>query len=137
MYLYYGTERTSNATELNKYDIMLTTYSILSTEQTSWDSSPMGKIEWWRVILDEAHVIKNARAQQSKAVTRKEEMGCHWDKIQNGPFDLLSLMVFLHCEPFSIKCYWESLIQRQLTFNRKKALSCVQVIFLCVLHQIA
>ncbi|MBA0842839.1 hypothetical protein Goarm_000079 [Gossypium armourianum] len=130
VYMYYGGERTKEVEELKKYDIILTTYSTLATEE-SWFDSPMKKIEWWRVILDEAHVIKNANAQQSKAVTNLKAT-CRWvvtgTPIQNGSFDLFSLMAFLRFEPFSIKSYWRSLVQRPLAQGNKNGLSRLQVL---------
>ncbi|CAN0890631.1 Putative SWI/SNF-related matrix-associated actin-dependent regulator of chromatin subfamily A member 3-like 1 [Linum grandiflorum] len=66
VYIYHG-ERSRDANELKKHDIVLTTYSTLASEDSMADS-PMKQIEWWRVILDEAHVIKNVKAQQSRAV---------------------------------------------------------------------
>ncbi|KAA3454192.1 DNA/RNA helicase protein [Gossypium australe] len=130
VYMYYGGERTKEVEELKKYDIILTTYSTLATEE-SWFDSPMKKMEWWRVILDEAHVIKNANAQQSKAVTNLKAT-CRWvvtgTPIQNGSFDLFSLMAFLRFEPFSIKSYWRSLVQRPLAQGNKNGLSRLQVL---------
>ncbi|GMJ12165.1 hypothetical protein like AT5G05130 [Hibiscus trionum] len=130
VYMYYGGERTKEVDELKNYDIVLTTYSTLATEE-SWLDSPMKKMEWWRVILDEAHVIKNANAQQSKAVTNLKAT-CRWvvtgTPIQNGSFDLFSLMMFLRFEPFSIKNYWRSLVQRPLAQGNKNGLSRLQVL---------
>ncbi|MCD7459825.1 hypothetical protein HAX54_042048 [Datura stramonium] len=128
-YIYYG-ERTGDANELEKYDIVLTTYSILSSEDT-WIDSPIKKIEWWRVILDEAHVIKNANAQQSRAVNNLKAIR-RWvvtgTPIQNNSFDLYSLMAFLRFEPLSIKTYWNSLIQRPLAQGDEKGVSRLQVL---------
>ncbi|XVE95736.1 hypothetical protein REPUB_Repub02eG0125000 [Reevesia pubescens] len=129
VYMYYG-ERTKEVEELKKYDIVLTTYSTLATEE-SWSDSPMKKMEWWRVILDEAHLIKNSNAQQSKAVTNLKAT-CRWvvtgTPIQNGSLDLFSLMAFLRFEPFSIKSYWRSLVQRPLAQGSKNGLSRLQVL---------
>ncbi|XWS58976.1 hypothetical protein CRYUN_Cryun08bG0080700 [Craigia yunnanensis] len=129
VYMYYG-ERTKQVEELKKYDIVLTTYSTLAAEE-SWLDSPMKKMEWWRVILDEAHWIKNANAQQSKAVTNLKAT-CRWvvtgTPIQNGSLDLFSLMAFLRFEPFSIKSYWRSLVQRPLAQGYKSGLSRLQVL---------
>ncbi|KAK6232015.1 hypothetical protein SCA6_002088 [Theobroma cacao] len=129
VYMYYG-ERTKQVEELKKYDIVLTTYSTLATEE-SWLDSPMKRMEWWRVILDEAHVIKNANAQQSKAVTSLKAT-CRWvvtgTPIQNGSLDLFSLMAFLRFEPFSIKSYWRSLVQRPLAQGNKNGLSRLQIL---------
>ncbi|KAE8713247.1 SWI/SNF-related matrix-associated actin-dependent regulator of chromatin subfamily A member [Hibiscus syriacus] len=130
VYMYYGRERTKEVDELKTYDIVLTTYSTLATEE-SWLDSPMKKMEWWRVILDEAHVIKNANAQQSKAVTNLKAT-CRWvvtgTPIQNGSLDLFSLMAFLRFEPFSIQSYWRSLVQRPLAQGNKNGLSRIQVL---------
>ncbi|XP_075638504.1 putative SWI/SNF-related matrix-associated actin-dependent regulator of chromatin subfamily A member 3-like 1 [Castanea sativa] len=129
VYMYYG-ERTSDVEELKKYDIVLTTYSTLAAEvQRPW--SPVSKIEWWRVILDEAHVIKNVNARQSEAVTdlkAKRRWVVTGTPIQNGSFDLFSLMSFLRFEPFSIKSYWQSLVQRPLSQGDQKGLSRLQVL---------
>ncbi|KAI6673682.1 hypothetical protein NL676_001588 [Syzygium grande] len=129
VYMYYG-DRTRDAEELRKYDIVLTTYTILATEE-SWEESPVKKIEWWRVILDEAHLIKNVNAQQSQAVTNlkaKRRWAVTGTPIQNGSFDLFSLMAFLRFEPFSIKSYWQSLIQRPLSQGNQTGLSRLQVL---------
>ncbi|KAJ8527551.1 hypothetical protein K7X08_015002 [Anisodus acutangulus] len=128
-YIYYG-ERTGDANELEKYDIVLTTYSILASEDT-WIDSPIKKIEWWRVVLDEAHVIKNVKAQQSQAVNNLKA-NRRWvvtgTPIQNNSFDLYSLMAFLRFEPLSIKAYWNSLIQRPLALGDEKGVLRLQVL---------
>ncbi|XP_010558921.2 PREDICTED: putative SWI/SNF-related matrix-associated actin-dependent regulator of chromatin subfamily A member 3-like 1 [Tarenaya hassleriana] len=130
VYMYHGGERTNDVNELKKYDIVLTTYSTLAVEEAREDS-PAKKMEWRRIILDEAHIIKNANAQQSRAVSNLKAR-CRWavtgTPIQNGSFDLFSLMAFLRFEPFSIKSYWRSLIQRPLSQGNKKGLSRLQVL---------
>jgi SWI/SNF-related matrix-associated actin-dependent regulator of chromatin subfamily A3 len=128
VYLYHG-ERTKDRKQLLKFDIVLTTYSTLSTEFGN-KNSPIKDIEWYRVILDEAHIIKNAAAQQTKAVVAlKAER--RWvvtgTPIQNSSLDLFSLMVFLRFQPFSIKSYWQSLIQRPLAQGSASGLSRLQV----------
>ncbi|KAG8069134.1 hypothetical protein GUJ93_ZPchr0005g16140 [Zizania palustris] len=66
MYIYHG-ERTKETKELLKHDIVITTYSTLGQE-FGQEGSPVNEIEWFRVILDEAHVIKNSAARQTQAV---------------------------------------------------------------------
>lgn len=130
VYMYHGGERTDDVNELMKYDIVLTTYGTLAVEE-SWEDSPVKKMEWLRIILDEAHTIKNANAQQSRAVCNlkaSRRWAVTGTPIQNGSFDLYSLMAFLRFEPFSIKSYWQSLIQRPLGQGNKKGLSRLQVI---------
>ncbi|KAF8115217.1 hypothetical protein N665_0029s0060 [Sinapis alba] len=130
VYMYHGGERTDDVNELMKYDIVLTTYGTLAVEE-SWEDSPVKKMEWLRIILDEAHTIKNANAQQSRAVCNlkaSRRWAVTGTPIQNGSFDLYSLMAFLRFEPFSIKSYWQSLIQRPLGQGNKNGISRLQVL---------
>ncbi|XP_043692129.1 putative SWI/SNF-related matrix-associated actin-dependent regulator of chromatin subfamily A member 3-like 1 [Telopea speciosissima] len=129
VYMYYR-ERTSDVEELQKFDIVLTTYSTLAAE-ANWAGSPIKQIEWWRVILDEAHLIKNVAAQQSEAVINlkaKRRWVVTGTPIQNGSSDLFSLMAFLKFEPFSIKSYWQSLVQRPLGQGNESGLSRLQIL---------
>ncbi|RWW41692.1 hypothetical protein BHE74_00052813 [Ensete ventricosum] len=131
VYLYHG-ERTREPEELLKYDIVMTTYATLSAEFGD-PSSPMKETEWFRVILDEAHVIKNFGAQQTKAVIAlkaKRRWVVTGTPIQNSSFDLFSLMAFLRFQPFSIKSYWQNLVQRPLDQGNKSGLSRLQVLFI-------
>lgn len=129
MYMYHG-ERTRDMDELLRHDIVLTTYKTLAVEFSSADS-PVKDVEWYRVILDEAHQIKNFAAQQTKAVIGlKAER--RWvvtgTPIQNSSFDLFALMAFLKFEPFSIKSYWQSLVQRPLDQGKEAGVSRLQVL---------
>lgn len=127
-YIYYG-DRTNDADELKMYDLVLTTYPTLSSEEPLRDT-PVKKLEWWRIILDEAHTIKNVNAQQSQAVIKlnaKRRWAVTGTPIQNGSYDLFSIMAFLKFEPFSIRSYWRSLVQRPLNQGKEEGLSRLQV----------
>lgn len=134
VYMYYG-ERTNDPTELSKYDIVLTTYNTLGSE-LNCSHSPINEVEWLRVILDEAHVIKNVAAKQTEAVIKlKAER--RWvvtgTPIQNGSSDLFSLMAFLRFQPFCLKNYWQGLVQRPLDRGQACGLSRLQVIYVFIL----
>uniref|UniRef100_A0A0D3CRX0 SNF2 N-terminal domain-containing protein n=2 Tax=Brassica TaxID=3705 RepID=A0A0D3CRX0_BRAOL len=78
-----------------------------------------------------AHTIKNANAHQSRAVCNLKAFrgpAVTGTPIQSGSFDLYSLMAFLRFEPFSIKSYWQSLIQHPLGQGNKNRLSRLQVL---------
>ncbi|XP_019162927.1 PREDICTED: putative SWI/SNF-related matrix-associated actin-dependent regulator of chromatin subfamily A member 3-like 1 [Ipomoea nil] len=130
VYLYYGRQRTTDANVLQKHDIVLTTYNILANEEQLLES-PIKKIEWWRVILDEAHIIKNVNAQQTRAVNNliaKRRWVVTGTPIQNHSMDLYSLMTFLRVEPLSLKPYWVSLIQRPLVLGDENGIMRLQIL---------
>ncbi|KAF8663065.1 hypothetical protein HU200_055659 [Digitaria exilis] len=111
-YLYHG-ERTKDKNELLKNDLVLTTYTTLATEFDKQDS-PMKEVDWFRVILDEAHVIKNPETKQTKAVialNTERRWVVTGTPIQNNLFDLHPFMVFLRFHPFTTKSSWQRLIQ--------------------------
>ncbi|KAK1392396.1 hypothetical protein POM88_011452 [Heracleum sosnowskyi] len=85
VYLYYG-DRTDDLMELTKYDRVLTTYTTLGSELNL--ESPMFRVAWWRVILDEAHMIKNSNAQQTRAVNKLiADRRNYWNTLVQRPVD--------------------------------------------------
>ncbi|XP_074379058.1 putative SWI/SNF-related matrix-associated actin-dependent regulator of chromatin subfamily A member 3-like 1 isoform X2 [Apium graveolens] len=128
VYLYYG-DRTNDPMELKKYDIVLTTYTTLGSELNS--ESPMFRVVWWRVILDEAHMIKNSVAQQTRAVnklTAKRRWLVTGTPIQNGTVDLFSLMSFLRYQPLANRNYWNTLVQRPVDHGEESGLTRLQAV---------
>ncbi|KAJ6756352.1 TRANSCRIPTION TERMINATION FACTOR 2-RELATED [Salix purpurea] len=126
LYKYSGYSRTKDAEELMKYDIVLTTYSTL----VAGGCEPLMKIEWWRVILDEAHVItKKANEMQSQELiklTARRRWAVTGSPIQNGSFDSSSLMKFLRLYPLSTEYYWQNLLQKHLANGDEKGFSLLQ-----------
>lgn len=60
----HGTDRTEHFDSLQQYDLLLTTYALLSR-----DNEVHGKAEYHYLILDEAQAIKNPATKQAKAVS--------------------------------------------------------------------
>ncbi|XP_005389109.1 PREDICTED: transcription termination factor 2 [Chinchilla lanigera] len=126
VYLYHGPNRNQHAKVLSMYDIVITTYSLLAKEiptkkqekevpgenlSVEGFSTPLLQIVWARIILDEAHNVKNPQVQTSVAVC-KLQARARWavtgTPIQNNLLDMYSLLKFLRCSPFDEFNLWKS-----------------------------
>ena len=71
-YIYHGGNRITDIDELSKYDIVITTYSIVSSDFTGRgrrkDTNPLLHTNFFRIVLDEAHMIREQSTRQSQAV---------------------------------------------------------------------
>ncbi|RXM27412.1 Helicase-like transcription factor [Acipenser ruthenus] len=115
VYLYYGSDRSRDPSFLSSQDIVVTTYNVLAADFGNKNDSPLHKVDWLRVVLDEGHTIRNPNALQTKAVLDlKAER--RWvltgTPIQNSLKDLWTLISFLKLKPFTVKEWWNRTIQR-------------------------
>ncbi|KAI2660559.1 Transcription termination factor 2 [Labeo rohita] len=127
VYLYHGPNRQRSTSVLAEHDVVITTYSLVSkeipvqkedAEKPSKDSdhvatelSPLLRVAWARVILDEAHNIKNPKVQTSMAVCKlraRSRWAVTGTPIQNNLLDMYSLLKFLRCSPFDEYKLWKA-----------------------------
>ncbi|XP_029679622.1 transcription termination factor 2-like isoform X2 [Formica exsecta] len=106
--IYHGSNRESVPKRLSKNDIVITTYNILSREHKT--KSTLYKINWKRVILDEAHIVRNHKSQASLAVCElkaNKRWALTGTPIQNKALDVYSILKFLKCSPFDDLRVWK------------------------------
>jgi SNF2 family DNA or RNA helicase len=64
---YHGKNRNNiTATDLADNDIVITTYQMIQADSND-RSTPLPHVQWFRIVLDEAHTIRNAATKQSVA----------------------------------------------------------------------
>ncbi|XP_010163121.2 helicase-like transcription factor, partial [Antrostomus carolinensis] len=129
IYVYYGSDRSKDPSVLSEQDIVLTTYNILATDYGIRGDSPLHKVKWLRIVLDEGHTIRNPNAQQTKAALNLEGHR-RWvltgTPIQNSVNDLWSLISFLKLKPFTDREWWHRTIQRPVTMGAPGGLGRLQ-----------
>ncbi|NXV29060.1 HLTF factor, partial [Rissa tridactyla] len=129
IYVYYGSDRSKDPSVLSEQDIVLTTYNILATDYGIRGDSPLHKVKWLRIVLDEGHTIRNPNAQQTKAALNLEGHR-RWvltgTPIQNSVKDLWSLISFLKLKPFTDREWWHRTIQRPVTMGAQGGLGRLQ-----------
>lgn len=102
---YYGRNK-EDYQSLLIYDFVLTTYTTLLNEykqHLKGVQSPLFKMHWHRVILDEAHLIKNQRAisaQAACALKANIKWALTGTPIHNELGDLYSLFKFVKFSPY-------------------------------------
>ena len=170
--VYHGSNRTKDPNELAKYDVVLTTYAIVTMEvpkqplvdkdeeekgnQDAFGAAsgllnskkrkdpptsnmknrkgtsavdgallessarPLGRVGWFRVILDEAQSIKNHRTQVARAcwgLRAKRRWCLSGTPIQNAVDDLYSYFRFLRYDPYAAYKSFCSTIKTPISRN--------------------
>ncbi|KAI0193792.1 SNF2 family N-terminal domain-containing protein [Astrocystis sublimbata] len=100
---YHGSDREKDLEVLCDSDLILTTYQTLRSEFAN-KRSQLHKIEWYRIVLDEAHVIRRP-SNTFYSTCMELEARSRWcltgTPIQNRLLDIGALFAFIRAEPFS------------------------------------
>ncbi|KAJ0167411.1 putative ATP-dependent helicase [Colletotrichum tanaceti] len=121
--VHHGPQRTKRFKDLAAYDVVVTTYQVLVSEwgHSSEDENGVKAgcfgLHWWRVVLDEAHTIKNRNAKSTKAcyALRSEYRWClSGTPMQNNLEELQSLIKFLRIKPYDDLKEWKEQIEKPL-----------------------
>ncbi|TYJ54749.1 hypothetical protein B9479_004597 [Cryptococcus floricola] len=135
VYIHHGPKRTASIAALKQYDVVLTTYGMLVSEGPSEKKmieedgkkyvdnkkiGPLIKTNWYRIILDEAHQIRNRKTQAAKVIyTLKAHL--RWcltgTLVVNSLDDIFSHLHYLNISPMS---QWEA-FGEQISRTQKRS----------------
>ncbi|XP_070388627.1 transcription termination factor 2-like isoform X2 [Dermacentor albipictus] len=118
--LHHGRNRTGDPKELARCDLVVTTYDTISSDWARVDAtgnsglSPLFTVRWRRLVLDEAHSIRNLHTRRAKAACALFAWS-HWaltgTPVHNDLGDMRSLLKFLQCRPFDDDAFWKQWIK--------------------------
>ncbi|KAM0938919.1 putative DNA helicase chromatin remodeling SNF2 family [Dioscorea sansibarensis] len=133
VFVHYGGDRTNDPKVVADNDVVLTTYGVLASAYKCDPGkvSIFHQIEWYRVVLDEAHTIKSSKtrvAQSAFALVSHCRLCLTGTPLQNNLEDLFSLLRFLHVEPWCNWAWWHKLIQRPYESGDERGLRLVKAI---------
>jgi DNA repair protein RAD5 len=98
-------------------DVVVTTYGSIQGELTRKNPALLN-CNWFRVILDEAHCIKNQKTIASKVCCslKTQHRWCvSGTIIQNSLDDVFGIMKFLRHEPWCLPPFWKAAITKPMT----------------------
>ena len=122
--VHHGPKRTRRFEDLKRYDVIITTYQTLVSEHDGCSENVQFGcfgIHWYRLVLDEAHSIKNRNAKATKAC-RALRSRYRWcltgTPVQNNLDELQSLIAFLKVDPYRELSVWKEQIVQPLSNGR-------------------
>jgi DNA repair protein RAD5 len=142
--VYYGSEKTANlqtlcceANAASAPNVVITSYGVVLSEynQVAARNGDRGShgglfsLNFFRVILDEAHHIKNRQSKTAKAcyeIAADHRWVLTGTPIVNRLEDLFSLVRFLRVEPWSNFSFWKTFIT--LPFESKEFMRALDVV---------
>jgi SNF2 family DNA or RNA helicase len=134
-YVFHGPSRTTNVDELAEYDLVITTYSTILSELTGRGSkrgiSPLIKMNMFRIVLDEAHTIREQSAAQTQAIFRlngERRWSVTGTPVQNRLEDLASVTKFLRLYPYDEKAKFSQYILSRFRIGDASVLASLRVL---------
>ncbi|KAI5124171.1 hypothetical protein M0805_000978 [Coniferiporia weirii] len=98
-------------------------------------SSALQSIHWFRVVLDEAHSIKETSTVASRASCDLEadrRLCLTGTPVQNKLDDVYALIKFLRLDPFEDKSVWQGFIGVPVKFGQPLGVARLQTIMKCI-----
>lgn len=128
VYMYHGPGRKKDPKFLSNFDVVLTTYATLAGEYqngSATNKGPLAAVQWFRIVLDEAHTIKDRTTLTAKAACNLEAQR-RWavtgTPIQNKLAEIYSLFVFLRVEPLGDQDFWTNAIMKPIRNRDERGL---------------
>jgi SNF2 family DNA or RNA helicase len=107
IHVYHGSNRIQDVKELAKYDVVITSYHTLASElRNTGTKKPIPLTHWFRIVLDEAHQIRNQQTSifaAACALSAQRRWCLTATPVQNRLDDLGALIKFLRIRPFEDK----------------------------------
>lgn len=119
--VYHGPKRERKPKRLATHDLVITTYSIIQNEYEKHET--VFGVRWHRIILDEAHQIRNYKSRTSVAVchlSAKKRWALTGTPVHNKEEDMYSLLKFLRCTPFDDLAVWKRWIANKNTGGQNR-----------------
>jgi len=136
---FYGSNRMKDPNVLKLFDVVLTTFGILTTEWKEFDKGGKKRgrkmsifgVSWWRVVLDEGHQIRNRKTAVHKAALNLD--ACNRWALTGTPFvnsmdDLHGLLAFLRVAPVENYNLYKRCIGRPVQEGDETALSHLRIL---------
>lgn len=141
--VYYGSDKAVNLQDLcceakhataphlivTSYGVVLSEFRQLASQALMANHRGLFSVDFFRVILDEAHLIKNRRSKSARACYELKAIH-RWvltgTPIVNRLEDLFSLVRFLKVEPWSNFSFWKTFIT--VPFESKEYVRALNVV---------
>lgn len=139
-FIYHGKGKSATREELEKYDVILSTYSLLESvfRKQNYgfrrknglvkEKSIVHNMHFHRIVLDEAHNVKDRNAGTTRSVCEiqaDKRLCLSGTPLQNRIGELYSLLRFLHVTPFNqYFCRQCDCAKSSYDFNGKYCKSC-------------
>ncbi|CAK4031125.1 Helicase-like transcription factor [Lecanosticta acicola] len=111
VYQYHGANRMQDFNKLARHHVVLTTYNTCAAEFSDGmrKRTALNSVNWFRIILDEAHTIRTTDTKMFKAccaLDAQRRWAVTGTPVQNSLNDLGSLVKFLRLHPFDNHAKW-------------------------------
>lgn len=124
--VYDGRSKGMSARQLAEADLVITSYGYILSHAEN--AGPLHQIRWNRVIVDEAHFIRNIKTKTAVAchlLKSKHRWALTGTPVQNSESDIQALFKFLRYKPFDNPCKFKKWYKATNASDLKKLLQTI------------